>query len=225
MCQTQKERPGHINDITRYHTENFLILDDTAKRNLELFATTQGDPRGDALPRSRRDHDRHGGAQAARVAFLSPSRCGDDPREALRCCRDPRGAPPCARICAGPSRGSTTWSASGGASPSAWPTAGTSRPCEALFGCSRGSDSSAAIEVPRIEALRGGNRRDAGDPRSARALRRRRSAAHSPRGRDDPGGLRPGAGPDPVHIARREVVDRRARGEGTEEHGNRKPAR
>ncbi len=47
--ETQKERPGHINDITRYHTENFLILDDTAKRNLELFATTQGGTREGTL--------------------------------------------------------------------------------------------------------------------------------------------------------------------------------
>ena len=47
--ETQKERLGHINDITRYHTENFLILDDTAKRNLELFATTQGGTREGTL--------------------------------------------------------------------------------------------------------------------------------------------------------------------------------
>jgi len=47
--ETQKERLGHINDITRYHTENFLILDDTAKRNLELFATTQGGTRDGTL--------------------------------------------------------------------------------------------------------------------------------------------------------------------------------
>ena len=47
--ETQKERPGHINDITRYHAENFLILDDTAKRNLELFATTQGGTREGTL--------------------------------------------------------------------------------------------------------------------------------------------------------------------------------
>jgi len=47
--ETQKERPGHINDITRYRTESFLILDDTAKRNLELFATTQGGTREGTL--------------------------------------------------------------------------------------------------------------------------------------------------------------------------------
>ena len=47
--ETQKERPGHINDITRYRTENFLILDETAKRNLELFATTQGGTREGTL--------------------------------------------------------------------------------------------------------------------------------------------------------------------------------
>ncbi|HET6489855.1 MAG TPA: hypothetical protein VFG28_08830 [Syntrophales bacterium] len=40
--ETQKERLGHINDITRYQSESFLVLDDTAKRNLELFVTTQG---------------------------------------------------------------------------------------------------------------------------------------------------------------------------------------
>jgi DNA mismatch repair protein MutS len=40
--ETQKDRLGHINDITQYRSESFLVLDDTAKRNLELFVTTQG---------------------------------------------------------------------------------------------------------------------------------------------------------------------------------------
>ena len=40
--ETQKERLGHINEITAYRSESFLVLDETAKRNLELFATTQG---------------------------------------------------------------------------------------------------------------------------------------------------------------------------------------
>jgi len=39
---TQKERLSHINEITPYRSESFLVLDETAKRNLELFATTQG---------------------------------------------------------------------------------------------------------------------------------------------------------------------------------------
>ncbi len=47
--QTQKERLGHINDITLYRSESFLVLDDTAKRNLELFATTQGGTREGTL--------------------------------------------------------------------------------------------------------------------------------------------------------------------------------
>ena len=47
--ETQKERLGHINDVTRYHTENFLILDDTAKRNLERLATTEGGTREGTL--------------------------------------------------------------------------------------------------------------------------------------------------------------------------------
>lgn len=40
--ETQKERLGHINEIAAYRSESFLVLDETAKRNLELFATTQG---------------------------------------------------------------------------------------------------------------------------------------------------------------------------------------
>jgi len=47
--ETQKERLGHINDITHYRSESFLTLDDTAKRNLELFATTQGGTREGTL--------------------------------------------------------------------------------------------------------------------------------------------------------------------------------
>jgi DNA mismatch repair protein MutS len=47
--ETQKEHLGHINDITRYRSESFLVLDDTAKRNLELFVTTQGGTREGTL--------------------------------------------------------------------------------------------------------------------------------------------------------------------------------
>ena len=47
--ETQKERLGHINDIAHYRSESFLTLDDTAKRNLELFATTQGGGREGTL--------------------------------------------------------------------------------------------------------------------------------------------------------------------------------
>jgi DNA mismatch repair protein MutS len=39
VAETQKDHPGHINTIQWYETEGFLILDDIAKRNLELFAT------------------------------------------------------------------------------------------------------------------------------------------------------------------------------------------
>jgi len=37
--ETQKNTPRHINDIQRYETDGYLILDETAKRNLELFTT------------------------------------------------------------------------------------------------------------------------------------------------------------------------------------------
>jgi len=40
--ETQMESLGHINEIAAYRSESFLVLDETAKRNLELFATTQG---------------------------------------------------------------------------------------------------------------------------------------------------------------------------------------
>ena len=39
--ETQKEQLGHINQIQRYRTDHFLVLDEIAKRNLELFATLQ----------------------------------------------------------------------------------------------------------------------------------------------------------------------------------------
>jgi len=39
--QTQKIRPEHINEIKWYCPENYLILDDTARQNLEIFATIQ----------------------------------------------------------------------------------------------------------------------------------------------------------------------------------------
>ena len=45
--ETQKEHPGHINAIQWYETDNYLIMDDIAKRNLELFSTiTEGKKEG-----------------------------------------------------------------------------------------------------------------------------------------------------------------------------------
>ena len=40
--ETQKDRLNHINDVLWYDIKNYLVLDDTAKKNLELFATIQG---------------------------------------------------------------------------------------------------------------------------------------------------------------------------------------
>lgn len=37
--ETQKTRPSHVNHIQWYETEGYLVLDEIAKRNLELFAT------------------------------------------------------------------------------------------------------------------------------------------------------------------------------------------
>ncbi|MBN2539038.1 MAG: DNA mismatch repair protein MutS [Deltaproteobacteria bacterium] len=40
--ETQKDRLNHINEVLWYDIHNYLVMDDTAKRNLELFATIQG---------------------------------------------------------------------------------------------------------------------------------------------------------------------------------------
>ncbi|MFZ3105471.1 MAG: DNA mismatch repair protein MutS, partial [Smithella sp.] len=47
--QTQKINPQHISEIKWYSTENFLLLDDTARRNLELFATIQDNSKAGSL--------------------------------------------------------------------------------------------------------------------------------------------------------------------------------
>ncbi|HNV63650.1 MAG TPA: DNA mismatch repair protein MutS [Smithellaceae bacterium] len=47
--ETQKIRPQHINKIKWYRPENYLILDETARRNLELFVTIQDNTRAGAL--------------------------------------------------------------------------------------------------------------------------------------------------------------------------------
>ncbi len=39
--ETQKERLDHINDVKWYNADNYLVLDNSAKRNLELFGTIQ----------------------------------------------------------------------------------------------------------------------------------------------------------------------------------------
>ncbi len=47
--QTQKINPQHISEIRWYSTENFLLLDDTARRNLEIFATIQNNSKAGSL--------------------------------------------------------------------------------------------------------------------------------------------------------------------------------
>ncbi|OGP68672.1 MAG: DNA mismatch repair protein MutS [Deltaproteobacteria bacterium RBG_19FT_COMBO_43_11] len=47
--QTQKIRPQHINEIKWYCPENYLILDDAARRNLEIFATIQDNSKAGSL--------------------------------------------------------------------------------------------------------------------------------------------------------------------------------
>ncbi|MFA5323241.1 MAG: DNA mismatch repair protein MutS, partial [Smithella sp.] len=47
--QTQKINPQHISEIKWYSTENFLLLDDTARRNLEIFTTIQGNSKAGSL--------------------------------------------------------------------------------------------------------------------------------------------------------------------------------
>jgi DNA mismatch repair protein MutS len=47
--QTQKIRPQHINEIKWYSTENYLIIDDTARRNLEIFKTIQDNTKAGSL--------------------------------------------------------------------------------------------------------------------------------------------------------------------------------
>lgn len=47
--QTQKINPQHITGIKWYSTENFLLLDDTARRNLEIFATIQNNSKAGSL--------------------------------------------------------------------------------------------------------------------------------------------------------------------------------
>lgn len=49
VYQTQKINPRHIRDIKWYSTENYLLLDETARRNLEIFATIQGNSKAGSL--------------------------------------------------------------------------------------------------------------------------------------------------------------------------------
>jgi DNA mismatch repair protein MutS len=47
--QTQKIEPQHLREIRWYATENYLLLDETARRNLEIFATIQGSTKTGSL--------------------------------------------------------------------------------------------------------------------------------------------------------------------------------
>ncbi|HON59537.1 MAG TPA: DNA mismatch repair protein MutS [Smithella sp.] len=47
--QTQKIHPRHFREIQWYSTDNSLLLDETARRNLEIFATLQGSAKTGSL--------------------------------------------------------------------------------------------------------------------------------------------------------------------------------
>ncbi len=47
--ETQKIRPGHITSLRWYSPQHYLVLDDTARRNLELFVTIQDNAKTGAL--------------------------------------------------------------------------------------------------------------------------------------------------------------------------------
>jgi DNA mismatch repair protein MutS len=47
--QTQKIHPQHISEIKWYNPENYLILDEAARRNLEIFATIQDNSKAGSL--------------------------------------------------------------------------------------------------------------------------------------------------------------------------------
>jgi len=49
LQQTQKDGLQHIRPLQTYHTQNFMILDDTTRRNLELTATLQGGKKSGSL--------------------------------------------------------------------------------------------------------------------------------------------------------------------------------
>ncbi len=50
LQQTQKDELRHIRPLQTYHTQNFMVLDDSTRRNLELTATLQdGKKRGSLL--------------------------------------------------------------------------------------------------------------------------------------------------------------------------------
>ncbi|MEE4255153.1 MAG: DNA mismatch repair protein MutS [Desulfuromusa sp.] len=50
LQQTQKDELGHIRPLQTYYTQNFMVLDDSTRRNLELTATLQdGKKRGSLL--------------------------------------------------------------------------------------------------------------------------------------------------------------------------------
>ena len=47
--ETQKIYPAHINEIKWHAAENYLVIDETARRNLELFTTIQDNSRAGSL--------------------------------------------------------------------------------------------------------------------------------------------------------------------------------
>lgn len=49
VTETQKVQPQHLVDIKWYNTENHLLIDETARRNLELFVTISGNSKAGSL--------------------------------------------------------------------------------------------------------------------------------------------------------------------------------
>ena len=95
MTETQKDRLDHINEITWYESGAHLILDEVAKRNLELFATIAEGKKSGSLFHVLDETVTSLGGRRLRWWLNHPLRDpAPDPGEAGRRFRDPGGSPP-----------------------------------------------------------------------------------------------------------------------------------
>jgi len=69
---------SHINNIQWYQTDHYLVLDDIAKRNLELFSTLQDDKKEGSLFHLLDQTITAMGAGVSGVAFLSAGIAGQN---------------------------------------------------------------------------------------------------------------------------------------------------
>ncbi len=188
MAETQKDRLGHINDLVWYESGAHLILDEIAKRNLELFSTIVEGKKAGSLFHVLDQTVTSMGARRLRWWLNYPLRDPARIRERLAAVSELREQ----HLLREDLRGTLRIRLRPGASRQQDRRGARQRPRScgppdvARASCRRSADLISQCRSATSDGNPRRDRRDARYPGIDRAGDRRGPAAHDPRGRDHP---------------------------------------